>query len=301
MADSGSDFNDRLKGVDRLKRNKPEERAERERLRKELEEDKARRAEIFGAQKAEREEKAAAAAAASAAYRDTSTSQLSIRTESGALRHTFPAETTLAEVRTWVLEEGRRVAVEAQRAAANAAAVDSDGIGAGRTLGATGAEAAADAEAARAGRENFERQTARLREEARNARAGMERLGGVGPGAGNDARVYFVSLIPRREFLSEEELATTTLAAAGLVPNGTLMVRQQLVAPPDAGPGVEPEAEGEAAADDDDTEAMLEAGAEDDDDDGDDDDEGEEEEDDDEDEDSLPRPAQVGHFAPRVA
>ena len=137
MAD-GSDFNDRLKGVDRLKRNKPEERAERERLRKELEEDKARRAEIFGAQKAEREEKAAAAAAASAAYRDTSTSQLSIRTESGALRHTFPAETTLAEVRTWVLEEGRRVAVEAQRAAANAAAVDSDGIGAGRTLGAIG-------------------------------------------------------------------------------------------------------------------------------------------------------------------
>ena len=33
----GDDFNDRLKGVDRLKRNKPEERAERERLRKELE------------------------------------------------------------------------------------------------------------------------------------------------------------------------------------------------------------------------------------------------------------------------
>ena len=61
-------------------------------------------------------------------------------------------------------------------------------------------------------------------------------MGGVGPGAGNDARVYFVSLIPRREFLSEEEMATTTLAAAGLVPNGTLMVRQQLVAPPDAGP-----------------------------------------------------------------
>ena len=80
--------------------------ANAKRLRKELEEDKARRAETFGAQKAEREEKAAAAAAASAAYRDTSTSQLSIRTESGALRHTFPAETTLAEVRMGGMRKG---------------------------------------------------------------------------------------------------------------------------------------------------------------------------------------------------
>ena len=69
--------------------------------------------------------------------------------------------------------------VEAQRAAANAAAVDSDGIGAGRTLGATGAEAAADAEAARAGRENFERQTARLREEAEIKRKERESKGFV--------------------------------------------------------------------------------------------------------------------------
>ena len=62
-------------------------------------------------------------------------------------------------------------------------------------------------EAVRAGRENFVRQTARLREEARAMR---EAPGGARRG---DSIVYFVTLMPRAEYLSEEAIATTLAAA----------------------------------------------------------------------------------------
>ena len=52
-------------------------------------------------------------------------------------------------------------------------------------------------------RENFERQTARMREEARALRSGGA-ADDDGPGA------YFVSLMPRAEFLTEAALATLT-------------------------------------------------------------------------------------------
>lgn len=85
-------------------------------------------------------------------------------------------------------------------------------------------------ELARVGRENFERQTARLREEARAMRMGAQ--------VGNGSRLltYFVSTLPARQFLSEEAMGTTLLEA-GLVPHGTLMVRHQLSEPAPAGSG----------------------------------------------------------------
>ena len=52
-----------------------------------------------------------------------------------------------------------------------------------------------------------------------------------GSSGGRETIIYFVTLMPRAEYLSEEAMATT-LSAAGLVPHGTLMVRRQLVAPP---------------------------------------------------------------------
>ena len=53
--------------------------------------------------------------------------------------------------------------------------------------------------------------------------------GAEGSGA-TETRLYFVTLMPRAEYLSEEAMATT-LIDAGLVPHGTVMVRRQLVAP----------------------------------------------------------------------
>ena len=58
-----------------------------------------------------------------------------------------------------------------------------------------------DSDLARQGRENFERQTARMREEARALR--------MGPHDNNGPGAYFVSLVPRAEFLTEEAMATT--------------------------------------------------------------------------------------------
>uniref|UniRef100_A0A7S2H0V5 RING-type domain-containing protein n=2 Tax=Haptolina brevifila TaxID=156173 RepID=A0A7S2H0V5_9EUKA len=51
---------------------------------------------------------------------------------------------------------------------------------------------------------------------------------------GGTTVIYFVSVMPRAEFLSEELMATT-LRDAGLVPQGTLMVRRQLSLPPAGG------------------------------------------------------------------
>ena len=46
-----------------------------------------------------------------------------------------------------------------------------------------------------------------------------------------DSTIYFMTMMPRAEYLSEERMGTT-LAEAGLTPDGTVMVRRQLVAPP---------------------------------------------------------------------
>ena len=66
-----------------------------------------------------------------------------------------------------------------------------------------------------------------MREEARALRAG----------AADDApSVYFVSLMPRAEFATEAAMATT-LRDAGMVPSGSLMVRQPPRAAPAAAQG----------------------------------------------------------------
>ena len=111
-------------------------------------------------------------------------------------------------------------------------------------------------ELVRTGRENFERQTARLREEARALW-----MGGDGS---STLVVYFVSTMPPRQFLSEEAMAIT-LAEAGLTPHGTLMVRHQLTAPPTVravGPGGVEASEGEVLVDEQENEPDEEEGEE---------------------------------------
>lgn len=161
-----------------------------------MEEDKKER-ELRSQQAALVKEAATSSASAAAAeHQDSSTSTLCLRDEEGALRHQFPADATLADVRTW-LEETRRQ--QASIPSTSHVLVSNE-----------------VSELARQGRENFERQTARLREQARAMRMGAE---------GGAPVTYFVTTMPRRDFLTEEAMGTT-LAEAGLVPHGTLMVRR---------------------------------------------------------------------------
>jgi hypothetical protein len=211
----------REKDLEALKRKKPQEAAERERVLRQLEEDKAERQLKFQSPAAaaaalEAQPIAEASSSRSAAEQSASAAEqsatLNIRTEEGAVRHTFSADTTLAQVRDWLLEEQRRRDHE----------VPPQGPGgSSHVLGDT-----ETAEIARQGRENFQRQTARLREEARAIRMG-DRMGDTG------ARtvIFFVSPMPRADFLSEGAMQTT-LREAGLCPSGTLMVRRQLAMPP---------------------------------------------------------------------
>ena len=206
---------DRRQDYERLKRNK--DKAERDAILARMAEDKAEKAERERQKKLIASEEEAATSSAASAYKSatsaatTDTSTLAIRAEEGALRHTFPATTTLAEVREWLLQEQARQAALAH------------GGGSSHVLASN-----EDIEALRQGRENFERQTARLREEARAMRLAAA-TGAEGSGA-TETRLYFVTLMPRAEYLSEEAMATT-LIDAGLVPHGTVMVRRQLVAP----------------------------------------------------------------------
>ena len=212
---------DRAKDIERLKRKG--DKAEREAILQRMAEDKVEKAEraaqakLAEASMAEMASSAggasSAAAGGSSVASDGDTSALVIRAEQGAFRHSFPAGTTLAAVRDWLLNEQHKREAEAR------------GVGTSHVLASN-----EDIELVRQGRENFERQTARLREEARAMRMGD------GSGAGVTA-LYFVTLTPKAEYLSEEAMATTTLAGASLVPHGTLMVRRQLVAPPAAPDG----------------------------------------------------------------
>jgi len=188
--------------IEALKRKK-RDTAERDRVLQALEEDKKERALRQEQASLVKQEEERSAAASRAQFTNEAFATLNIRTEDGALRHRFEATTTLAEVREWLLEEQNKTVVPE----ASSHVLSS----------------AADAEVVRAGRENFQRQTARLREEARALRMGDG-------SAGSRTVIFFVSLMPRAEFLSEE-LMTTTLRDAGLVPSGTLMVRRQLTMP----------------------------------------------------------------------
>ena len=145
-----------------VKGQKAADKAERERIRARMEEDKQEKLERLKQQKFAAEEATAAAQSAYAAAQATrppcDSSTLSIRSEDGALRHTFSASTTLLQVREWLLQE----------------------------------------------------------------QPAMSRP---------DSIIYFMTMMPRAEYLSEERMGTT-LAEAGLTPDGTVMVRRQLVAPP---------------------------------------------------------------------
>ena len=201
---------DRAKDLEALKRKKPQEAAERERVLRQLEEDKAERQLKFqspaAAAAALEAQPIAEASSSRSAAEQSASATLNIRTEEGAVRHTFSADTTLAQVRDWLLEEQRRRDHE----------VPPQGPGgSSHVLGDT-----ETAEIARQGRENFQRQTARLREEARAIRMGDT------SGAGRTV-IFFVSPMPRADFLSEGAMQTT-LREAGLCPSGTLMVRRQL-------------------------------------------------------------------------
>jgi len=255
--------------LDRLKRNKRENQEERARLKARMEEDKRERADKLVQQQLAREGAASASTSApsTSAPATGATSVLSLRTEDGALRNAFPADATLLDVRLWLADEQRR----RDSAGPPAAASQSGGtVGGGHVLVSNEM-----VELARAGRENFEKQTARMREEARALRAGPE---GEAPAARGD--IYFVSLLPRAEFLTEEAMSTT-LREAGLVPSGTLMVRQPARAPPP--PPLPDAAMGAEGEDDDMAEGEYDEPEEDEG-----DEEGEEEDEEEEDEDGPP-------------
>ena len=103
---------DRRQDYERLKRNK--DKAERDAILARMAEDKAEKAERERQKKLIASEEEAATSSAASAYKSatsaatTDTSTLAIRAEEGALRHTFPATTTLAEVREWLLQEQAR-------------------------------------------------------------------------------------------------------------------------------------------------------------------------------------------------
>jgi len=152
---------------------------------------------------------------------------LLVRAEDGAFRASFSPDSTLLDVRTWI--DAARFASR-HEAARPSAPRDSGG----RVLVHN-----EQTESLRAGRENFERQTARMREEARAQReeARARNLGtgpqasGEGSGASptSEATYFVVAGLPgepRREFVTEESMRTT-LRDAGLVPQGTLLIRKQ--------------------------------------------------------------------------
>jgi hypothetical protein len=170
------------------------DKAEREAILARMAEDKAERLARQAQVKAAEQEAAAdvatmAAAAASSAGGDSSS--LVIRAEEGAHRHTFPASTTLLQVRDWLIDEQRRQDAVLPRGATSHVLTSNE-----------------DLEAVRLGRENFERQTARLREEARAMRLAAA-TGPDGRVASSETRIFFVTLMPRAEFLSEEAMGTT--------------------------------------------------------------------------------------------
>mmetsp|Transcript_5817 Transcript_5817/g.18705 ORF Transcript_5817/g.18705 Transcript_5817/m.18705 type:complete len:276 (+) Transcript_5817:63-890(+) len=173
-----------------------------------------------------------AAGPSSMAGGPSTTAALLVRTAEGALRASFSADSTLLDVRAWVDESGRVTA-------ASAMCPPRPVVGGGRVLVST-----EQTEALRAGREFFEQQTARMREEARSSRAALDAGGGgtdrpfgggggggeAAPASAAPARTYFVVAgglpgEPRREYLTEEAMASTLLQA-GLTPQATLLVRR---------------------------------------------------------------------------
>ena len=94
---------DRAKDLEALKRKKPQEAAERERVLRQLEEDKAERQLKFqspaAAAAALEAQPIAEASSSRSAAEQSASATLNIRTEEGAVRHTFSADTTLAQVR----------------------------------------------------------------------------------------------------------------------------------------------------------------------------------------------------------
>ncbi len=231
MSDGRSDFAERQA---QLKRLKVEDRKEKARILAQLEEDRKerehRQQQAALAKQAEAE--ASASLAGQSSDNDAPMAVLSIRTDEGAVRHSFPADATLLDVRAWLAEHRRAAKAAIPKPTAHT------GVGPGRVL--INNEMA---EAARAGREFFEQQTARLREEAR----AMREAGAVEP------PIYFVSPMPRQDFLDEAAMGQT-LRDVGLVPRGTLMARCPLVAPvedsADEGPQQESEGEGLGGEDD---------------------------------------------------
>ena len=107
-----------------------------------------------------------AAGPSSTAGGPSTTTALLVRTAEGALRASFSADSTLLDVRAWV-DESCRVT------AASAMSPPRPVVGGGRVLVST-----EQTEALRAGREFFEQQTARMREEARSSRAALDAGGG---------------------------------------------------------------------------------------------------------------------------
>ena len=161
------------------------DKAERELILARMAEDKAERLQREEQAKLAVQEEAAASSASRSSFAPSSgEATLSIRAEEGALRHTFQSSATLLHVREWLIGEQQRQAALARGATSHVLATNED------------------IEAVRLGRENFERQTARLREEARAMRLG-------GTASSTETRLYFVSLHPRAEYLSEEAMATT--------------------------------------------------------------------------------------------
>ena len=239
---------DERRALELLKRKKDKE--ERASILARMAEDKAERLARAEQSKIAEQDAAEAASSSISAFRAeqsaADTSSLVIRAEEGAFRNTFPASTTLLQVRDWLIDEQRRKDALARGGGASSHVLTSN----------------EEIEAVRQGRENFERQTARLREEAR----AMRLAAATGDGRGlQETRVFFVTLTPKAEYLSEEAMAAT-LAEAQLVPHGTLMVRRQLVAPP-------PPPDGQSGAEDADATADFVQGREEDDED-DEDDEG---------------------------
>mmetsp|Transcript_16969 Transcript_16969/g.49148 ORF Transcript_16969/g.49148 Transcript_16969/m.49148 type:complete len:343 (-) Transcript_16969:8-1036(-) len=209
---------------------------ERERVRQQLQEDRENRARRFGARCGPAEPGAHAMAAAApprpAALGpgDAVTADVRIRMPDGSSRrHAFPAHATLEEVRDWVRAAPPEVTPDP-------AARGLGGAAGGGPAFAGGTQSLVPNELARSGREHFERQTERMREEARRLRAGAAEAttaaanGGdaaeAAAGVGVGEPLYFFVPATRAEFATEDALRATTLTAAGLVPQGTLLVRR---------------------------------------------------------------------------
>ncbi len=182
-----------------------EEQRERERLRSQIRDDHVARRERFASSaRADQDPPTPlddGAVKDPPASRETAT--IVMHTPEGRkIVHSFPAEKTLLDVRAYVDAERARAAIDA---AAAVAASRGDSRGPGHVL-----VPSELSHATSVGRSNFVEQTMRLQAEARAMRAELP--------------TYFVSTAPRRDFLDDEALGTT-LRDAGLVPNGTLLVR----------------------------------------------------------------------------